>query len=77
MGSTLAPILSIRTSFATILTTGIHKRHKAYIDTLEIDNPNNSRLVLQFHMLVCETKLDAEKKISHINREVITMQVYF
>ena len=74
--STLAPMLCMRTSFATILTD-IQKRHKAYIDTLEIDDPNRSRLALQFPAFVCEVKLDGERILSHISRGIVTMQVCF
>ncbi len=65
----IAPMLSMRTSFENFLVD-IQKRHKAYTDLLERDNPLKSNsLALKHPVFSCEIKMDGERILSHISRK--------
>lgn len=73
LNSTIAPMLSMRTSFDTFLVD-IQKRHKAYTDLLEKDDPLRSSLCLKHPVFSCEIKMDGERILSHVKRGIVKIQ---
>jgi len=74
LNSTIAPMLSMRTSFESFLSD-IRKRHQAYTNALDKDDPIRRSLALKFPSFVSEIKLDGERILAHVKRGVVTMQV--
>ena len=73
LNNTIDPMLSLRTSFETILSD-LQKRHKAYADVLEKDDPLRSCLALKHPAFTCEVKLDGERILSHMKKGVVKVQ---
>lgn len=73
LNHTIDPMLSLRTSFEMILTD-LQKRHKAYADVLEKDDPIRSCLALKHPAFTCEVKLDGERLISHMKKGIVKVQ---
>ena len=73
LNNTIDPMLSLRTSLETILSD-LQKRHKAYADVLEKDDPLRSCLALKHPAFTCEVKLDGERILSHMKKGVVKVQ---
>ena len=63
-------------SFKTFLVD-IQKRHKAYSDSLDNDDPIRSCLSLKFPVFSCEVKVDGERILVHIKNGTVKLQVIF
>jgi len=74
LSHTIDPMLSLRTSFEGILSD-LQKRHKAYVETMETDDPQRSCLALKFPAFTCEVKLDGERLLAHLQKGVVKLQV--
>jgi len=74
LNSTIAPMLSMRTSFESFLTD-VQKRHRAYVDALDANDPLRRSLALMFPSFVSEIKLDGERILAHVKRGVVKLQV--
>ncbi len=73
---TIDPMLSLRTSFETILSE-LQKRHRAYGELLEKRDPLRSCLALKFPAFTCEVKLDGERLLAHMQKGIVKLQVRF
>jgi len=73
LNSTIAPMLSMRTSFEKFLLE-IQERHKKYIDCMGKDDPLRSSLAMRYPTFSCEIKMDGERILSHIKKGIVKMQ---
>ena len=73
LNDTIDPMLSLRTSFETILSD-LQKRHAAYVNVLDKDDPIRTCLALKFPAFACEVKLDGERLLSHMKGGVVKVQ---
>lgn len=64
----------MRTSFQSFLTD-VQKRHRAYVDALDANDPLRRSLALMFPSFVSEVKLDGERILAHVKRGVVKLQV--
>ncbi len=67
LNSTIAPMLSMRTSFDTFLVD-IQKRHKTFTSILENVDPIKSCLAMKHPTFSCEIKMDGERILCHIKK---------
>jgi hypothetical protein len=79
LGHTLLPMLSSRTGFTSLLSD-MEGRHHAFAQSLKPYKDDFTRsmascLALKFPTLICETKLDGERMLVHIQRGKVTMHV--
>jgi len=80
LNSTIAPMLSMRTSFASLLSD-IQKRHQNYMYTIKDDDNNTTNssslrknLALKFPSFVAEIKLNRERHLAHVKRGIVKLQ---
>jgi len=79
LGHTLFPMLSSRTGFSTLISD-MEERHHLFAESLKSSKEEDSKqiassLALKFPAFICETKLDGERMIVHIQNGKVTMQV--
>ncbi len=73
LNNTIAPMLSMRTSFDNFLVD-IQKRHKSYTSVLEKNDPLKSCLALRHPAFSCEIKMDGERILCHVKRGSVKVQ---
>ena len=64
----------MKTSFENILTD-LQKRHRAYTEVLDKDDPLRTCLALKFPAFTCEVKLDGERLLAHMKKGVVKVHV--
>ena len=72
IGNTMAPQLSSRTSFSSILSE-IGKHHREFAKTLPEHNHGRESLAIKFPSFLIETKLDGERMIVHMKRGTVKL----
>jgi len=78
LGHTLFPMLSSRTGFSSLISD-MEERHHLFAESLKSSKDEDSKqiassLALKFPAFICETKLDGERMIVHIQNGKVTMQ---